>query len=233
MASNSYTGNTIVNNGTLTLSNNNAIQNSALNTSGTGAVALTVTTPVFGGLVGNTNLASVITSGYGSVTSLTLNPGSGVYDTYAGVISGDGQAPMALIKTGLGTQVLSGTNTYTGVTTISAGALSITTTAALPGWNVPGSYSVGAGAALAISDALPDSIVPTILATQNFASSGAFGFDTTAGNRVFTGVVSNPGSGALGLTVSGRKQSDTYRIEHLHGPHYDHQRHTTARQRSK
>ena len=122
--------------------------------------------PDLGGLIGGTNLATVITSGYGSVTALTLNPARPYY-SYSGSIS-DGQAPMALIITGPGTQALAGTNTYTGVTTISAGVLSIATTAALPGWNVPGSYSVAAGAALAIGNAVPDSLIPTILGTQNF-----------------------------------------------------------------
>ena len=200
--SNTYTGNTLVSNGTLTLSNNSAIQNSALNTSGTGAVALTVTTPTIGGLIGSTNLSSVMTSGYSNVTALTLNPGAGAYYSYSGVIS-DGQAPMALVLTGSGTQVLAGPNTYTGSTTISSGVLSIATTAALPGWNLSGSYSVAPGAALAITNAVPDSAIPAIVNANNFGVGAALGFDTTAGNRTYAGTLINTSSGALGLSVLG------------------------------
>ena len=54
----------------------------ALTKLGAGTVSLSVTTPTFGGLTGSANLASVITSGYGSVTALTLNPGTATSYTY-------------------------------------------------------------------------------------------------------------------------------------------------------
>jgi len=119
---NTYTGDTKITGGTLALSNNLAIQNSAIDTSGAGVVTLSVTTPTFGGLKGSTNLASVITTGYNSVTSLTLNPGTGVSNTYSGAIA-NGSGNMTLTKTGAGTQVLSGANIYTGNTTLSAGTV--------------------------------------------------------------------------------------------------------------
>ena len=128
-AANTFSGDTIVNGGVLALSNNLALQNSALDTSGTGTVTLSVTTPTLGGLKGSTNLSSVITVGYGSVTALTLNPGTGVSNTYSGIIS-DGFAGMTLTKTGLGTQVLSGPNTYTGLTAVNQGILSFSSAAA-------------------------------------------------------------------------------------------------------
>ncbi|MEI6066658.1 MAG: autotransporter domain-containing protein [Methylococcaceae bacterium] len=120
---NTYTGDTKVDGGTLILRNNLALQNSALDTSGAGVIDVTgFTTPTLGGLKGSTALASVITTGYVDVTGLTLNPGTGVTDTYSGVIA-DSTVGMALTKSGLGTQVLSGTNTYSGVTNINAGTL--------------------------------------------------------------------------------------------------------------
>jgi autotransporter-associated beta strand protein len=124
---NTFNGNTLVSAGTLALTNALALQNSAIDTSGTGVINVTgVTTPTFGGLIGSKALASVITTGYTSVTALTLNPGTGVTDTYSGVIA-NGAAGMTLTKTGAGTQVLSGANTYTGATTLNAGVLSVAT----------------------------------------------------------------------------------------------------------
>jgi autotransporter-associated beta strand protein len=127
-AANTFSGATSVSAGkTLTLNNNMALWNSPLTTS-TGAIALGsgITTPTFGGLNGNGALASMITSGYGNVTALTLNPQPGVTSTYTGVIA-DGVLGMTLTKSGLGTQVFGNTQTYTGATTISAGTLQLGT----------------------------------------------------------------------------------------------------------
>jgi len=122
---NTYSGATTITNGTLVLGNNLALQNSALDTSGAGAMNVTgFTTPTFGGLTGSNGLASVITTGYDSVTGITLNPGVGASNTYSGVI-GNGAAGMTLTKSGAGTQTLSGANTYTGATTINAGTLTL------------------------------------------------------------------------------------------------------------
>ena len=122
-AANTFSGTTTVSAGTLQLGNNLALQNSTLSTSGAGTITVTgFTTPTLGGLSGSTNLASVITTGYNSVTALTLNTGTGVTDTYSGAIA-NGAGGMTLTKTGDGTQVLSGENTYTGGTTVSAGTL--------------------------------------------------------------------------------------------------------------
>ena len=121
---NLYTGSTTVAAGTLVLGNAQALQNSVLNTASTGTVTLSgVTTPIIGGLTGSTNLATIISSGYGSVTGVTLNPTSGS-TTYSGVIA-DGATGTTLAKTGAGTQVLSGANSYTGQTTVTAGTLSL------------------------------------------------------------------------------------------------------------
>ena len=122
---NTFTGTTRVGGGTLQINNALALQNSALNTSAAGVITLSsVTTPTLGGLTGSANLASVITTGYSGVTSLTLNPGTGAANTYSGVVA-NGTAGMTLVKTGAGTQTLSGANSYTGETTISAGTLEV------------------------------------------------------------------------------------------------------------
>ncbi|MCX5674413.1 MAG: autotransporter-associated beta strand repeat-containing protein [Planctomycetota bacterium] len=122
---NTFTGNTLISAGTLRLTNNLALQNSALDTSGAGTLDVTsINTPTFGGLVGSVNLALPA-----NITALTLNPGSGT-TTYSGKLSGG--TGMTLTKTGAGTQVLSGANTYTGATAVSVGTLRLGTNTALP-----------------------------------------------------------------------------------------------------
>jgi autotransporter-associated beta strand protein len=126
-AANTFTGDTVISNGKIALGIGTALQNSAYDTTGsTGAIGLDVTgqaTPTLGGLKGSVNLATAVT-GYGSVSSLTLNPQTGKSNTYSGVI-GEGATGMALLKTGAGTQVLTGNNEFTGNVTISAGRLTL------------------------------------------------------------------------------------------------------------
>ena len=124
---NTYSGLTSATSGTIALTNALAIQNSALvTTSGTttyaGAAALTI-----GGLSGATGdlgSANVLNGYTGLVTALTLNPQTGVSVTYGGIIS-DGSGTMSLTKTGAGTQILTGANSYTGATIVNAGNLSV------------------------------------------------------------------------------------------------------------
>ena len=107
------------------------------------------------------------------------------------------------IKDGLGVLTFSATNTYSGNTAINSGVLSITSTAALPGWNVNGRYSVEAGATLAVYNAVVDADVVTMLATTNFKANSAIGFDTTSGARAYPNAIANTAQGVLGLTKLG------------------------------
>ena len=107
------------------------------------------------------------------------------------------------IKDGLGILTFSATNTYSGNTAINSGVLSITSTAALPGWNVNGRYSVEAGATLAVYNVVVDADVVTMLATTNFKANSAIGFDTTSGARTYPNAITNTAQGVLGLTKLG------------------------------
>ena len=141
-AANTFTGTTTVSGGILRLDNALALQNSALDTTasilgdavgnGNGLrIHTTVGTGLtLGGLIGNKNFSATggvfnpTTSGYGAITALTLNPGTGKSYSYSGAIA-NGATGMTLTKTGTGTQILSGTNTYTGNTAITAGTLAL------------------------------------------------------------------------------------------------------------
>jgi fibronectin-binding autotransporter adhesin len=130
---NAFSGTTKVNGGTLKLTNNLALQSSAFDTSGAGTLDITtINTPTFGGLTSATSY--VLPS---NVTSLTLNPSASVTQTYTGDLSRTGGGTgLTLTKTGAGTQILSGTNSYTGLTTVNGGELRVTTAAAIGGTNV-------------------------------------------------------------------------------------------------
>jgi autotransporter-associated beta strand protein len=129
---NTYYGPTLVSAGVLQLGNLLALQNSPLDTSGAGTVSLNAGTNAYtlGGLNGNRNLSLVITGNPASLTNLVLNTGAGVTNTYSGIID-NRSTGMNLTKTGAGTQILSGTNTYSGKTTVSAGVLDVRNTATL------------------------------------------------------------------------------------------------------
>lgn len=114
VAANTHTGATVINTGSkLTIGNNLALQNSALNVgSAGGTFALAAGTnggritgetetasPTFGGLIGSRNLSSVFTTSGGNnetnltannITGFTLNVGTGNTFTYSGAIGGFG-----------------------------------------------------------------------------------------------------------------------------------------------
>lgn len=149
----SFSGNTLVSAGKITLGNGLALQNSAYDTTSVnGGLDLgTATTPTLGGLTGSGNLSSTLITGYGNVTNLILNPGSGATPSYSGIIA-NGAAGMTLTKTGAGTQTLSGANSFTGTTAINTGVLVLNNATALggnnPGVNGTSAISMATGTTL-------------------------------------------------------------------------------------
>ncbi|MDN7421330.1 autotransporter domain-containing protein [Burkholderia dolosa] len=108
--SNSYSGGTALQAGTLVVGNGNAL--------GSGTVSMSAgTTLRFGGSYTVANTITV--SG-----DPTLDVGSGTIVTLAGAIT-DGQQAGDIVKTGIGTLVTTAANTYSGGTTIAAGTLQI------------------------------------------------------------------------------------------------------------
>ena len=75
-----------------------------------------------GGLQSLSTNAGVVDNFVSGTSTLTLNVASGSY-TFSGLLRDQGGV-FALAKSGAGTQVISGTNTYTGGTTVSNGTLS-------------------------------------------------------------------------------------------------------------
>lgn len=116
---NTYGGGTTINGGTLTISGGAAISDS-------GAVVLGNVAGTVFSISTSETIASLQGGGAsgGNVsiaTGQTLTVGETGTNTFSGVIAGVGN----LVKTGAGTMLLDGANTYSGSTTISAGTLQI------------------------------------------------------------------------------------------------------------
>ncbi|MBS0538759.1 MAG: autotransporter domain-containing protein [Proteobacteria bacterium] len=132
---NTYTGGTTVNAGTVALSGSGSIASSSgLNLAAAGAGF---------DISGTTSGATIkdLTGVSGSTIALgakTLTAGTSNDTTFAGVLSGVGGG---FTKQGSGTLTLSAAETYTGLTTVSAGTLALT-------GSLAGAASVAAGATL-------------------------------------------------------------------------------------
>jgi autotransporter-associated beta strand protein len=107
------------------------------------------TTPNFG--TGTIQFGSISGGGYisqnNSGATATLQVGAlGLNDTFSGSMQ-DGSGILALIKVGAGTLTMTGTNSYSGLTTITNGELILTSS-----FVNKGSYQVANGAALGVTN---------------------------------------------------------------------------------
>jgi filamentous hemagglutinin family protein len=126
---NTFTGSTTVSAGTLALGNAAALGTTAAGTtvasgatldvggSVVGAEALTINGGTLAASTGTSSLSGTVLLGADSTVNV-----AGTELTVSGVVSGTG---FGFTKTGTGRLVLSGSNTYTGVTTITAGTLQV------------------------------------------------------------------------------------------------------------
>jgi autotransporter-associated beta strand protein len=212
---NNFTGTTKVLGGILVLGETLSIQSSAFDTAGSivgdsaNGLRTTVTTLRLGGLTGNKDFADVFTDttgGYGGLTALTLNPGTGVTNSYSGDI-GNGAGAMTLTKSGLGTQVLTGANTHAATTIANnGGTLRITTATAL-----------GAGAVTISTAGTNTGTLELALTGTNTISNTFNGFSSanaltngspgvaqilnTSGTNKITSALTITGTGGNGLNV--------------------------------
>ncbi|MFM8494421.1 MAG: autotransporter-associated beta strand repeat-containing protein, partial [Planctomycetia bacterium] len=163
-----------------------------------GTVAVTGSHAVGGGIAFTTDgytLTGGTLSFTGDQAANMVNVLAGDSATLAATISGTG----GMTKTGAGMLTLTGTNSYAGTTTVADGILTITSTAALPGYASAGRVSVADGGTLAVTNAVADAAVASILGTGNLAPGATFGFDTAAGNRTYPSAL----SGSFGVVKLG------------------------------
>ena len=201
--SNSYTGATTIYAGVLNLANPWAILNSTLTFAGTGGTGTVSFDSVvgsnaftIGGLSGGTgSIALQNTASAAVALSAGFNNSS---TTYGGNLSGPG----SLNKIGLGILSLSGTNSYLGGTTVSAGTLTFLNTAAKTGTTTVASAAtlgLGVGGAGYFGSTDVDNLFANTLGGVTMSATSLVGVDTTAGNFTYA---SSP-SGTMGLVKLG------------------------------
>jgi len=145
---------------------------------------------------GTLNLTGNITSGSSGTQTLTFNNAGSIAQS-TGVI-GDGTGTIAVTKSGGGTATLSGTNTYTGATTINGGTLALSGSGSIN--NSSGITINGSGAKLLQTSSVAST--PAITLTQGTVDGtgtlGAVTVANSAGN-----VIQNGNGGTATLTLGG------------------------------
>ena len=193
-----------------------AIDNAAAVTVASGATlrlngAAAYTQETIGSLAGAGTVTNV-----GAAAVNVIAGGDNTNTTFSGTLTNAGNA-LNLQKSGTGTMVLSGANSYTGTTTVNAGVLNIQNSTALG--TTAGGTTVASGAALEIQNNITVGAETLSLAGTGVGNNGALrnisGANSFAGNITLTAateIQSDAGSLALsgnitaanfGLTVDG------------------------------
>jgi fibronectin-binding autotransporter adhesin len=168
---NTYTGGTTINAGTVAISNGSSFGSNTVTFESNGTTVAA--------------LASVqVTNNYALTGSGTMDVGASVL-TNSGVISGGG----ALTKAGAGTMVLTASNTYTGVTTVSNGTLNIQNNTALGPANggTNGRTVVASGASLDLQNNITVTGESLSIAGTGVGTNGAL--RNVSGTNIWTGPI--------------------------------------------
>jgi fibronectin-binding autotransporter adhesin len=184
---NEYTGGTIIDGGTLAISSDAAIN------SGMGGIAF------YSGTLQFNNYTSSLT--FSGIANLNLGAATGDASTLSNGISGS----YGLTYSGPGTLILTGANTYTGDTTVSAGTLKYDITS--------GSVSVTNGATVTIDSvaaiiaggtvdpfsSVSGSTTNRVNIVNDSSTGGGGGFSVTAGTKNI-GTLTGTGDTVVGVT---------------------------------
>jgi fibronectin-binding autotransporter adhesin len=174
-------------------SGNGAIENVSGNNTVSGTVTLAGNSRLQSDS-GTATLSNTVSLGSGA-TGYTLNVGGPGNTTISGVIQNGGTAAGSLTKDGTGNLTLSGANTFTGSTTVSAGTL---TAGAANVLNTTSGVTVSNGATINLNN-----FNQTV---ANLNNSGALSFGSTGGETLTltgTNTLGGTMTGAVGtLTIS-------------------------------
>lgn len=184
---NTFTGGTTVNAGTLTMGSVNALGSTSgpLTVNGgvlnMGAQSLTV---------GNLSGTGGTISGTSVARTLTIGQGNGTGGNFQGVIADGTGGTTALTKTGTGTIALSGNNTYTGATAINAGTLRVNGSLGATAISVGASGTLGGNGTLAGALTMNGALAP----------GNSIGTLTTTNDVTWNGSASTPWVFELGVS---------------------------------
>jgi autotransporter-associated beta strand protein len=190
--------------GTLQLLTNSLNASGSFNNSGGGTLDLAGLAATVGDLQGN----GVITSSVAAAVTVTAGSNN-ASTTFSGEIQ-DGSGAVALTKNGTGTLTLSGNNSYSGATTISAGTIKLGATGTAP--NGPlgttvGGTTVSANAALDLNGFTLDTSEPLTLNGTGVSTNGAL-TNSSASSVSYSGTIALATASRIGtntgdITISG------------------------------
>lgn len=184
---NSFTGGTSINGGTLTLNGGAALADSGTLDVGAGGALQLGANETVGALSG----AGII-----GLNAYTLTTSASTNTTVSGSITGSG----GLVKAGTGTLTLSGTGSYTGGTTITGGTLVAGSASALAS---SGAVSIGSGAAFQLNTSLTVGALSgagNVVLGANTLTFGDAADTTLSGSITGTGGLVKAGSGIATLS---------------------------------
>ena len=202
---NTYSGPTTISAGTLQMGGGSGLEGSTAVSFGNSGVldldgnpiSIASLSSVSGGTVTNNATSS-------GTQTLTLASTVPTTATFAGVIQNGPTRVVALTLNGASLdEVLAGTDTYTGSTTITAGTLGLGSNTALPGLS-PVTFTNASGV-LDLGGYSPTIISLTgsgTVTNSSVSSTSTLTLSPTSGTSTFNGVIQS-GAGTVGVTVSG------------------------------
>nr|WP_222533414.1 Ig-like domain-containing protein [Azospirillum sp. 412522] len=204
---NSYSGATTVSGGTLVAGHANALGTTAAGTTVSSGAAVEIANgitlaenfSIAGTGVGSTGALTVASGSTATVSgtvTLTANAGIGGVGTLT--VSGAIGGSFNLTKPGAGTLTLSGNNSYTGTTTISAGTLIAAHDNALG--TTAGGTTVSSGATLALADGIT---LAEALTIGGVGVSSAGALQVTSGSATVSGAITLSGNTTIGVSGTG------------------------------
>ncbi|HXL79339.1 MAG TPA: C25 family cysteine peptidase [Pyrinomonadaceae bacterium] len=223
--------NALSNNGTIGATGNIFAGSNNLELSGTltSSVSPTITNNISGGTFTLSNTLNLSNSG----TNRTFTFSGTGNTAVTGVIANGGGSTSNVVKSGIGTLTISGANTYTGTTTISAGTLTLGASGVLAdSSNVimnGGTFSTGAAAGftetvgtLALTD---DSVISLGSGSHTLTFAASNGVSWTAGKKLaitgwtggFNGTSGTSGKIFVGSTSSGLTASQLAQVSFSNG----------------